>query len=276
MAFLSTAGLKKLFLGESVIKPFDEAKIKNGSYELSLGSQVFQTGRKPRAVKKLKKNEKIYIEPGQFALLLTEEVVTIPEKKIAFISIKAKVKFEGLVNVSGFHVDPGFNGKLLFSVYNAGPSTIVLSQGTSYFPIWFAELDESQSYDGHHRDQSEIPDAAIRALSQGDVASPNELSKQIHEVKHLKTKIEWVGLAVITLLTALLVKVWTDARDLKKAVEYGYLKKSEELTSELNLRQVERTLIEVKEGMDSLVKVIKAQPKLKIDSLNKADFKTQN
>ena len=48
------------------------------------------------------------IPPGQFAFLLTEEVVSVPPDALAFISIRAKTKFRGLVNVSGFHVDPGY------------------------------------------------------------------------------------------------------------------------------------------------------------------------
>jgi dCTP deaminase len=181
MAFIGTKNLTSLLESSDVISPFDKGRIKNGAYELSLGSQVFQTDSKPRVVKNLIKDEKIYIEPGQFALLLTEEYVKIPENRIAFISIKAGVKFKGLVNVSGFHVDPGFEGKLLFSVYNAGPSSIVLSQGTQYFPIWFAELNESQNYEGSHEKQIKIPDAPVESLSQGELASPNALSKRIDD-----------------------------------------------------------------------------------------------
>jgi dCTP deaminase len=48
----------------------------------------------------------------------------------------------GLINVSGFHVDPGFYGKLIYAVYNAGPSEIHLSRGTEMFLIWFADLDK--------------------------------------------------------------------------------------------------------------------------------------
>lgn len=181
MAFIGTNNLTNLLDNSDIIIPYAKSRIKNGAYELSLGSQVFQTDSNPRVVKNLIKDEKIYIEPGQFALLLTEEYVKIPENRIAFISIKAGVKFKGLVNVSGFHVDPGFEGKLLFSVYNAGPSSIVLSQGTQYFPIWFAELNETQNYVGSHEKQIKIPDAPVEALSQGDLASPNALSKRIDD-----------------------------------------------------------------------------------------------
>ena len=206
---------------------------------MSLGSQVFQTDSKPRSVKSLTESEEIYIEPGQFALLLTEETVKIPENKLAFISIKAGIKFKGLVNVSGFHVDPGFEGKLLFSVYNAGPSTIPLRRGEKCFPIWFAELanNESQKYTGSHGGQINIPIEPITALSQGELASPNSLSKRIDDVKHLKTKIEWVVLAILTLAIGLSVKFWSDSSKLKDAIDYGYTKRIDE-TSKDSLNQI--------------------------------------
>ncbi|MBF4519170.1 deoxycytidine triphosphate deaminase, partial [Flavobacterium sp. ANB] len=181
MAFIGNKNLENLLSTSEVVSHFDPKRIKNGAYEMSLGSQVFQTDSVPRSVKDLIEHEKIEIKPGQFALLLTKEYVRIPEDKIAFISIKAGVKFKGLINVSGFHVDPGFEGNLLFSVYNAGPSTIILSNNKPYFPIWFAELNESQDYKGSHEKQIRIPDEPIEALSQGDLASPSILSKKIDE-----------------------------------------------------------------------------------------------
>lgn len=65
----------------------------------------------------------------------------MPQHAIAFISIRATYKFRGLVNVSGFHVDPHYEGKLLFSVFNAGPGAVHLSRGEECFLIWYASLD---------------------------------------------------------------------------------------------------------------------------------------
>jgi dCTP deaminase len=256
MAFFGTKNLTQLLEKFDIINPFDSKRIENGAYELTLGDQVFQTGAKPKKVKSLKKNEKIYIEPGQFALLLTEEYIKIPKTKIAFISIKAGVKFKGLVNVSGFHVDPGFEGKLLFSVYNAGPKTIVLSRGSAYFPMWFAELNESQDYTGKHDKQINIPNDPVEALSQGEIASPNVLSKRIDTVRHLKTKIEWVFLAVLTLLIALSVKLWTDYNKLKDAVDYGYKRKSEELLTDSVYNKMQSKINSLNNKVDSLTKIV--------------------
>jgi dCTP deaminase len=269
MAFIGTKNLTQLLKSSDLISPFDEMRIKNGAYELSLGSQVFQTDSAPRAVKELKVDEKIEIKPGQFALLLTKEYVKIPENKIAFISIKAGIKFKGLVNVSGFHVDPGFEGNLLFSVYNAGPSNIVLSNGTPYFPIWFSELNESQQYKGNHEKQTKIPDEPVEALSQGELASPNVLSKRIEDVKHLKTKIEWAVLALLTLLIAVSVKLWTDSSKLKDAVDFGYKKKGEEIRSDSTYKRMQNDIILLNCKVDSLIIIIKTQSESKKQSNGK-------
>ena len=256
MAFFGSKNLKTLLNGSEIILPFNENNIKNGAYELSLGAQVFQTGIKPRKVKSLKENEEIFIDPGQFALLLTEEKVKVPKNKIAFISIKAGIKFEGLVNVSGFHVDPGFQGKLLFSVYNAGPSTIVLRRGKRYFPMWFSELNEEQEYVGEHDKQSIIPIESIRALSQGELASPNELSKRIEEIKQFKTKVEWVLLGIITLLIGVSVKLWLDVGKLRDAVDFGYNNKTIELKLDSINGGIQYKIIHFNNKIDSLNKVI--------------------
>ena len=258
MSFVGTTNLTSLLNNSDVIYPFDPTRIKNGAYELSLGAEVFQTDSAPRAVKKLKENEQIQIMPGQFALLLTKEYVKIPTNKIAFISIKAGVKFKGLVNVSGFHVDPGFEGNLLFSVYDAGSYNIILSSGTAYFPIWFSELDDVQKYEGVHEKQKRIPDEPVEALSQGELASPNVLSKRIEENKHLKTKIEWAVLAILTLMIALSVKLWTDSSKLKDAVDFGYKKKIEEISTDSTYKVMQNDIILLNSKVDSLTKNIKA------------------
>ena len=89
----------------------------------------------------LSKGQGFTIPPGQFGFLSTAERIKVPENALAFISIKARQKFGGLINISGFHVDPGYEGALLFSVMNAGPKPLHLEQGQPLFLIWYADLD---------------------------------------------------------------------------------------------------------------------------------------
>lgn len=116
-------------------------------YELCLGDEVYisalpDTPLKERKIITLNDKDSVAIPPGQFAFLITSEQIKIPNNALAFISIKFKFKSKGLINVSGLHVDPGYNGKLIFAVYNAGPLHIHIRRGERVFSIWYADLDQ--------------------------------------------------------------------------------------------------------------------------------------
>lgn len=134
---------------EHLITPFDRGQIDCAAYTLAVGSEVYVTPNDQVAdptlvtVKRLAEGEHFTIPPGQFAFLLTDETVRVPVDALGLISIRAKVKFRGLVNVSGFHVDPGYCGQLTFAVFNAGPVPIHLRQGQRIFLIWYASLDQA-------------------------------------------------------------------------------------------------------------------------------------
>ncbi len=120
-----------------LIEPFVPERVDCAAYTLAIGPEVYISPTDQTAdpatvtVRKLDKDEAFTIPPGQFAFLLTEEIVSVPADALAFISIRAKTKFRGLVNVSGFHVDPGYCGQLTYSVFNAGPVPIHLKRGQS-------------------------------------------------------------------------------------------------------------------------------------------------
>ena len=104
----------------------------------------------------------------------------IPTDVLGFISIRARIKWKGLVNVSGFHVDPGFWGRLTFSVYNAGPGSIHLRQGDSAFLIWFANLDADAGADAKHMSTP---------VTQMDVNILNQVSGELNSLEGLAEKL---------------------------------------------------------------------------------------
>lgn len=187
MSFLSGNELEnilKLVLGDT----FDSKRISQAAYELSLGDQVYRTDSPSKKREILTTTDsQIIINPGQFALLITEETIKMPNNFLAFISIKFNQKIKGLVNVSGFHIDPNFEGKIIFSVYNAGPSAIIMDKGKPYFLIWFSSITESVNYNGKHQGQNEISAELIEQLK-GDLASPNALLMQIKDLEDRLTK----------------------------------------------------------------------------------------
>jgi dCTP deaminase len=132
--------------GKEPIQPFDKSRVEGANYQLSLGDEIYvsePSGEKAAVTRRLNDDEDFCIAPGQFAFLLTAETVSLPNTVLGFISIRARKKFLGLVNISGFHVDPGYTGKLIFSVFNAGPAFIHIKRGERLFPIWLADLKQA-------------------------------------------------------------------------------------------------------------------------------------
>jgi dCTP deaminase len=212
MSFWSSEKLLAEQAHESLVEPFRPERVKQGAYELTLGPEYFITadehGQKQHRKLTLADHDHMVIPPGQFALLLTEEKVTIPKGAIGFISIKASLKFQGLVNVSGFHVDPGFNGRLKFAVYNAGSQEITLAKGQELFPLWFSDLDRPTMdfYRGVHQGQNEITAKDVMEIA-GVISSPAQLKREIDQ---LRTWLQWFSVGVGALVTCVLLPllVW--------------------------------------------------------------------
>ncbi len=201
------------FLVEGIEEEREKDRVEQGCCELSLGGEAFVTSTEHRLKTRLHKGERVEIPPGQFAALLTKERVWIPDDTLAFISMRASIKFRGLVNVSGFHVDPGFKGNLIFAVYNAGAESVVLSYGQRLFPIWFADLegpDNERAADPKpysKKEQNTIRDDIVMNML-GEVASPAELKRDLDALRRSFSQMKAVGVAIVTAILAALATKW--------------------------------------------------------------------
>lgn len=177
-------------LGErlkTLIEPFAVDRVDGAAYTLSIGPEIYVSPNDHAAdpttvtIRKLSDAEAFTIPPGQFAFLLTEEIVSVPASALAFISIRARTKFRGLVNVSGFHVDPGYRGQLTFAVFNAGPVPIHLKRGQPIFLIWYASLDCETTFRKNGPIQRGIDPELVTAIA-GELQSFASLSEKIGNV----------------------------------------------------------------------------------------------
>ncbi len=154
MAFLPNSEIKRRQVEEEILgTEYEESLVKQASYDLRLGSEVYVVGH--RAPDKLTEGRPYtLLAPGQFAILTSHEAIKMPDNLIAFIAIRTQFKMQGLVNISGFHVDPTFRGKLLFAVQNVGPADIRLQFGEPTFSIFFSTLAAGEIGEG--RDKEEV------------------------------------------------------------------------------------------------------------------------
>jgi dCTP deaminase len=87
---------------KTLIEPFVPGRVDCAAYTLSIGPEIYVSPNDQTAdpttvtVRQLGDGEAFTIPPGQFAFLLTEEIVSVPADALAFISIRAKTKFRGV------------------------------------------------------------------------------------------------------------------------------------------------------------------------------------
>jgi dCTP deaminase len=225
MAFWSSQTLESR-LGELVNNPNNDL-VDCNAVTLRVGREIYitpgleQPAPNSHTKQLLEDGAPFAIPPGQFAFLLTEEVVTMPPKTMGFISMKATYKLKGLVNVSGFHVDPGWSGPLIFAVFNAGPAPVHLERGLALFLLWVADLDEASDKRKTKPGPDNIPPVMINNIT-GVVDSiyaldkrmredlkklgdkDTELSNRIHAVDKMQTRVlVGLGIASIILVAAI-------------------------------------------------------------------------
>ena len=139
--------------------------------------------------------------------MITKEYIKIPGDCMGFISIKTKHKLYGLINISGFHVDPGFQGKLKYSVYNAGTADVVLRYGDPIFLLFITYIRigaiEYDSKHGHWQQEHIKPDEMMPLLGAG---------VPIHDITHrlrtVETAVKIYGGILVGILILVLTKLF--------------------------------------------------------------------
>lgn len=199
-----------------LIDGFKKNRVKSCKYELTLSREVIVTPDGTTSQPVPTDVPTLTIPPGQYAILYTQECVTIPDYAIAFISIKFGNTYKGLVNISGFHVDPGFCGHLKFSVYNAGNHPIYLDYESECFQIWFSDLSPDivqihptkDIYNGEHKRQCKITPEDRSQMAERR-HSPAGLNDRIQKLESRVDGIFAVGVIVIMpLLIGLAVAIF--------------------------------------------------------------------
>jgi dCTP deaminase len=203
--FLARSRIEKLVSGTAPLfygDTFESKCLQQSSYDLRLGTQAYLVG-EDTPVFLTDDEQYLTIPPGQFAILTCFEKLDLPKNLMGFITLRNNLKMQGLVNISGFHVDPTFKGILIFAVNNGGPSDIRLRFRDPTFTIFFADVDGEIG--APRREQI----APLTGISLNNIqnlgGSSVTLTKLQKEVADLRTKmLIYAPLAVAALLALFL------------------------------------------------------------------------
>ncbi len=165
------------------------------NYDLRLGNEFFVS--REKYPKRLSETDPyVVIEPGDFAILTTLEYIYVPDDLLGLISLRNSYKKYGLINISGFHVDPGYHGKLMFSVYNAGPEKVLLKYKEPVFMIMYDKLEEP-ALKGYEKEGFENITVDLVSGLIGHSVSPVRLKARIDSLEMQLRILMAIGIAVV-------------------------------------------------------------------------------
>jgi dCTP deaminase len=182
-----------------VLELFEPRNVKEACYDLRIGDEVFLSEQRV-PIRLSDENPFVILPPGQFALIKTYEQVSVPRDFVAFISIRSKFKFQGLINISGFHVDPTYEGHLIYAVQNVGPNDIRLRFRDPVFMIMWARLEPPYEGERRARGYDRIPLELMAQLG-GPSVTLASLQKKVDELS-VSLKI-YGGFAIAAFLAVL-------------------------------------------------------------------------
>ena len=164
-------------VNKDIIIPFDPDLVQPSSYDLTLGRRflwisyedegekiAYDDTPQYEVIELTGKEDTIELEPGEFCLAHTEEMVFIPGSLSAIVAGKSTWARKGLtIHQTAGWIDPGFNGKITLEVKNVGNCVLELKIGE---PIAQLVLMENSNlplneYNGRYQGAEHVEGAKV-------------------------------------------------------------------------------------------------------------------
>ena len=192
---------------ERLIELLDRKRnLKAANLDLRVGNEVYISGANaPTALSDVQPY--VVLEPGQFALVTTFEKIKMPYDLIGLISIRSRFKMKGLVNISGFHVDPNFEGPLIFAVQNVGPNNISLRYKDEAFMLMLAEVKSPEKPTTEELNERKGPPRiTLDQMAQLGGATVT-IDKLRGQIRSLEVQLKIYGALIIAVLAGILIEL---------------------------------------------------------------------
>ena len=172
-----------------VKKTFDAALLEACSYDIRVGDLgiVGGTGRQIDLTA-----EGLELAPGGYAGIISWEKLKLPRDVFARLGSKRSYSYDGLILLTGSLVDPGYEGHLLFGLYNASQKRHVLRRGSKIASIVFEKLPrEGDARVQINPDlmQGRIPDDFVNKLANMEVLPWSQISDRVRQVEEMASDI---------------------------------------------------------------------------------------
>ena len=199
--------------GSIKIDPFEVKQIQSASYDLRVGPLAAASSSRGKV--DVKEKGFLQLEPGDFAILVCEEIITLDNQHTGRFGLRSKWARKGLVATTGPQVDPGFTGRLNVGLTNLTSRSVALPHLDDFLTLELHHLSEpaKHPYSGTYQGQSALSTEDLEAVLEREVMSLSEmnttlrsLSANVGSLEKTVASMRWilgVGIAIIGIIAAL-------------------------------------------------------------------------
>lgn len=107
----------------------------------------------------LAEGEAFFLHPGELALAVTLESVTLPDDLVGWLDGRSSLARLGLmVHVTAHRIDPGWHGKIVLEFHNSGKLPLALRPGMTIGALSFELLSGPAARPYHRRKEAKYKD----------------------------------------------------------------------------------------------------------------------
>lgn len=161
----------------NLINPFNNDQVNPCSYDVRLGPNILTEGlavgpahmREPWLKKNIE-NDIYWLDPGEFVLAATLEIVNIPLTMECVFQLKSSRGREGYNHALAGFIDPGFTGRVTLELQNINKRhKLPLKAGMLIGQLRFMSLDEipekSYALTGHYNNDMDVMESKVSAIT---------------------------------------------------------------------------------------------------------------
>jgi deoxycytidine triphosphate deaminase len=164
---------------------FQKGSLEASSYDISVGLKGILGG-EGREIDLSK--EPMELGPGAYGGIISLERLKLPNKIYARIGSKRALSYDGVILLTGSLVDPGYDGHLLFGLYNASQRRVIIRHKRKICNIVFERLAQAPNKPtpaDPYLQTGNFPDVFVDRMTNMEVLPWMQISERVKQIEEI-------------------------------------------------------------------------------------------
>jgi dCTP deaminase len=172
--------------GELIVKgTYVQTSLEASSYDVRVGAKGILGG---IGIEINLDKEPMELPPGAYAGVISLERLSLPPNICARIGSKRALSYDGVILLTGALVDPGYEGHLLFGLYNASQRKVMIRHARKICNIVFERLSDApvrQAPADPDLRTGNFPDAFVDRMANMEVLPWMQISERVKQIEQM-------------------------------------------------------------------------------------------